>query len=157
MSKPAPRLRAFRLTDAPRVGAWLDGPGVGLPPGNAAARWAEHMVTDPRVQAWVAVLGVEPVGFARLDVGPDRIAELTIAIAPKRRRQRVGTRVLELVLQQARKLRVRRVQAIVDAANQAAMSFFGECGFEELERGGEQRTFVHWIHEADREALEIEG
>jgi L-amino acid N-acyltransferase YncA len=152
------RLRPFGAGDAPLVVAWLDGPGLALPPGNAAVRWAERVVTDPNVHAWVASRGGEPTGFVRLDVGPDRIAELTIAIAPPLRRHGAGTRVLKLVLEQAQRLRVRRVQAIVDPANSAALSFFGENGFEEVESpNATARTFVRWIHEANRRVLEIEG
>ena len=109
------------------------------------------------MRAWIASRGAEPVGFLRLDVGPDRVAELTIAVAPMRRRQGVGTRLLQLVLNQAQQLRVRRLQAIVDPANSAALSFFAENGFEEADGDGAAHTFVRWLHDADREALELEG
>ena len=157
MPSPVTKLRPFGVADATLVASWLDGPGLALPPGNAAARWAERLVADPRVRAWVAARGAEPVGFLRLDVGPDRVAELTIAVAPVRRRQGVGTRLLQLVLNQAQQLRVRRLQAIVDPANTAALSFFAENGFEEADGDGAVHTFVRWLHDADREALELEG
>ncbi len=151
------RLRSFVLADARTVAAYLDGPGLGVPVGRVGARWAERLIGDPRVQAWVAVRSGAPVGFARLDVGPDRIAELTLAIASACRRNRVGTAVLGLVMQQARRLRVRRVQAVVDPANVPALAFFAENGFEEAEAPSAAKMFVRWIHDADREVLEIEG
>ncbi|MGE3174803.1 MAG: N-acetyltransferase family protein [Planctomycetota bacterium] len=157
MAAAAIQLSPFGPADAPHVVAWLDGPGIGLPPGNVATRWAEQLVTDPRVHAWVARRGDQPVGFGRLDVGPDRVAELTIAIAPALRRHGIGARVLRLVLERGQRLRVRRVQAIVDPANHAALAFFAENGFEEASGVGAARTFVRWIHEADRKVLEIEG
>jgi ribosomal protein S18 acetylase RimI-like enzyme len=153
----ATRLRPFGVADATLVASWLDSPGIGLPPGNAATRWAERLVADPRVRAWVAVRGTEPVGFVRLDVGPDRVAELTIAVSPVRRRQGIGTHLLQLLRHQAQQIRVRRLQAVVDPGNAAALSFFAESGFEEADDSGRTRTFVRWLHEADREVLELEG
>jgi GNAT superfamily N-acetyltransferase len=157
MASAVMKLRPFGVADATLVASWLDGPGLALPPGNAASRWAERLVADPRMRAWVATRGAEPMGFARLDVGPDRIAELTIAVAPLRRRQGVGSRLLKLVLYQAQQLRIRRLQAIVDPANAAALSFFAENGFEEADGNAAARTFVRWLHEPDREVLELEA
>src|SRR5262245_50929894 len=82
MITAAIRLRPFGLLDAATVAAWLDGPGLGLPAGPVGSRWAERLIADARVRAWVAVVGHEPVAFVRLDVGPDRVAELTLAVAP---------------------------------------------------------------------------
>lgn len=151
------RLRPFVLADAAMVASCLDGPGLGVPVGAVGARWAERLVGDPRVHAWVAQRDGRDVGFVRLDVGPDRIAELTLAIAAGSRRCRIGTKVLDLVLLQARRLRIRRVQAVVDPANVPALAFFAENGFDETEAPAAARIFVRWIHDADREALEIEG
>jgi len=157
MITAAIRLRPFGLLDATTVASWLDGPGLGVPAGPVGSRWAERLIADARVCAWVAVAGNEPVAFVRLDVGPDRVAELTLAVAPRRRRTGIGTTVLGMALHQANALRVRRVHAIVDAANGPALAFFAECGFEEDGVPGAARRFVRWIHDGDREALEIEG
>lgn len=154
---PVLALRPFTVADAPVVGPWLDGPGVSLPPSGMAASWASRMVTDPRVRAWVLERDGVPVAFVRLDIGPDRVAELTIAVDARQRRAGVGARALDLVLMQAQSLRVRRVQAIVDAGNQPAQAFFAKAGFEEGATDGSATTFVRWIHEADLRVLEIEG
>lgn len=151
------RLRTFGLADARTVAAWLDGPGLGVPVGPVGSRWAERLIADPCVHAWVAMRGGAPVGFARLDVGPDRIADLTIAIESTSRRGGVGTAVLALVMQHGRRLRVRRIQAIVDQANAPALAFFAECGFEEVVAPSTAKIFVRWIHDTDRKVLEIES
>ena len=167
------------------VTPWLDGPGIGLPPGLARERWAERLLVDPRVSAWIAVAAPAvapgpaedlaagqprsdslpeagqaapyPVGFARLDTGPDRVAELTLAVAPRFRRCGMGTRILDLVAMQCMAMRVRRLYAVVDPKNAAALHFFGEAGFEDEGVCAGAVRFVRWIHEADPQALEIEG
>lgn len=151
------RLRPFGLADATTVAPWLDGPGIGLPRGRARSCWAERLIADPKVCAWVALRGGDRVAFVRLDIGPDRIAELTIAVASQRRRSGVGSAVLRQVLRQASSLRIRRVQAVVDPANGPALRFFGENAFDEVDSAGGGRMFVHWIHDVDLEVLEIEA
>ena len=112
-------LRPFELGDAAMVVPWLDAPGIGLPPGTARAQWAERLMVDPRVRAWIAEATTaptadgaeapaEPVGFVRLDIGPDRIAELTVAVAQAWRRRGVGSHMLSLVRQACRQHRFRR-------------------------------------------------
>lgn len=155
MSRSPVSLRSFHLADATVVAPWLEGPGLGLPPGTAGGKWAERLLADRRVQAWVALLQGQPIGFARLDTGPDRVAELTLAIAAPFRRQGLGTGVLELVVAQAQRRRLRRVQAMVDSANAPALAFFREAGFDEAGGVGDVRRFVRWIHETDPQALEI--
>ncbi len=157
MTDSSPRLRPFGLADAGLVATWLDGPGLGLPAGPVGSRWAERMVADPSVAAWMVVESGQPRGFVRLDIGPDRIAELTIAIAPGRRRCGLGTAAVQLVLGQAQRLRLRRLQAVVDPANGAALQFFAEGGFDEVAAPSRSRLFVRWIHERDRQVLEIES
>lgn len=150
-------LRPFDLRDAAAVASWLDGPGLGVPSGPVASRWAQHLVADPRLRAWIAHRDGIRLGFVRLDIGPDRIAELTLAVATGHRRVGIGRVVLQLVLEEAHRLRVRRVQAVVDPGNAAALQFFADAGFDEVVGIAQARMFVRWIHEADREALEIEG
>lgn len=157
MPNAAIRLRPFTLADARMVASWLDGPGLGVPAGPIGSRWAERLLTDPGVHAWIAVRGTESAGFARFDVGPDRIAELTIAVAGHLRRSGIGSAMLRLLQGQAQKLRILRIQAVVDPANAAALAFFGQNGFDEVPGSTPARIFVRWMHEVDPEVLEIEG
>lgn len=150
-------LRPFTVADAAVVGPWLDGRGVSLPPGGVATRWAERLCVDPRARAWMAVQRSVPVAFVRLDIGPDRVAELTIAVAAGHRRGGLGSRALALVLDEARRLQVRRLQAIVDTGNAAAAAFFAKAGFEEAAVGVAAWTFVRYLHDGEAPVLEIEG
>jgi ribosomal protein S18 acetylase RimI-like enzyme len=156
MSDPRCKLRPFAVGDAARVGPWLDGPGVSLPPGDLAGRWAQRLIGDPRIAAFVAVCGGIPVGFGRLDIGPDRVAELTLAVDPALRRQGHGGRLLEMLLAEANRRSVRRLQAIVDLSNQPALSLFAAQGFEEAAVDGQAVCFVRRLHEAGKQALELD-
>ncbi|MEY4675332.1 MAG: Acetyltransferase domain [Planctomycetota bacterium] len=128
---PAPlRLRPFAAADAVAVVPWLRAPGLALPPGPAAQTWGQRLVADARVAAWVVELGEEPCAFLRLDLGPDRVAEVTIAVAPNRRRKGIGARALAQLVREARSLGVLRLQALVDPGHPEAMEFFAEQGFE---------------------------
>lgn len=151
-------LRPFRLEDAPCVGTWFHSPGLALPPGQAGRDWAARMIADPRICAWVAELHGRQVGFARLDIGPDRIAELTLVVAPGCRRTGFGRAILDLVLVEAIARGVRRLCAVVDLANGPGHKFFLDNGFEEVEAdlGGPMRMqrLVH--RHAGGAPLEIE-
>lgn len=148
-------LRPFALADARTVVGWLRAPGLGLPPGLAGSQWAERLLLDGRSRAFVAWQGDCRIAFARLDIGPDRVAELTLAVGREHRRHGVGSTVLAEVLREAARLRVRRLQAVVDRTNVPAMRFFSEHGMED--RGdGVTAVFVHWLHGADSEVLDLD-
>ncbi len=157
MSDPLCRLRPFDVGDAALVGTWLDGPGVSLPPGDLADRWALRLVRDPRIAAFVAVCGGVAVGFGRLDIGPDRVAELTLAVDPAVRRQGHGLRLLGMLLEEGRRRSLRRLQAIVDLDNRPALALFAALGFEEAAVDGQAVCFVRQLHETGRQALEIDS
>jgi L-amino acid N-acyltransferase YncA len=157
MPAPEVQIRPFAACDAEVLGPWLDAPGVSLPPGGLTPRWAERLLADGRVRAFVATENGVPVGFARLDIGPDRLAELTIAVARSRRQRGVGARLLELVADQAKKLGIRRLHAVVDESNRPACAFFERVGFEEQSVLPLAVTFVRWIHDATAVELEIDS
>ena len=123
-------LRPFAAVDAAAVAPWLAGPGLSLPPGSAARDWGHRLVADPRVAAWMVEQEGAACGFLRLDIGPDRIAELTIVVAPLHRRQGIGSRALGRLVEEARRLGLHRLQAMVEPAHTEAMEFFVEQGFE---------------------------
>jgi ribosomal protein S18 acetylase RimI-like enzyme len=156
MSQAPIELRPFAVADARTVVGWLRGPGLGVPPGIAGSQWAERLVREGRSRAFVAWQGDQRIAFARLDMGPDRVAELTLAVSREHRRQGIGRRVLGAVLEVAQQQRARRIQAVVDRANTPAMRFFAEAGFEERPEAG-MAIFVHWLHGADAEVLDLDS
>jgi GNAT superfamily N-acetyltransferase len=122
------QLRPFELADAEFVGPWLCGPGLSLPRGTSA--WPERLLRDARIVALVAHANGQPTGLVRLDCGPDGIAEITLVVAPEHRRGGRGRAMFSQALVRARAVGMRRLVAYIDLANEAAMNFFSEVGFE---------------------------
>lgn len=125
------RFRDFEPGDAPELFAWLDGAGLACPSAVQGALWIERICSDPRI---LCVTGTEAdgaiFGFFRLDVAPDRTAELTLIVGPDGRRRGRGSKLLEAALVRARELRLRRLLAVVAETNQKAQRFFARRGFE---------------------------
>jgi ribosomal protein S18 acetylase RimI-like enzyme len=157
-SRPsAIQLRPFRLDDAGTVAPWLAGPGLSIPPGTARDDWPARMMADRRILARVAIRHHRIVAFARLDCGPDRVAEVTLVVDPACRRQGLGRAVLEQLLDEARGRGLRRLQAMVDPAGAEAVQFFRECGFEEDGQHAGRIRFVRIVHAGFNQApLEID-
>jgi ribosomal protein S18 acetylase RimI-like enzyme len=129
---PAPdlHLELFSPADAPLIEPWFQAPGLSLPCGPAAGDWARRMLQDPRILAYVAWSDGGPIGFLRLDMGPDRVAELTVVVAPERRRQGVGTELLARALAEGERRGLRHLSAVVSLDNGAARAFFEAARFE---------------------------
>jgi L-amino acid N-acyltransferase YncA len=117
-------LRPFVLADAGAVEPWLDGPGLSLPPGQARRQWPQRLLADARIVALVAEAHGRRIGFVRLDCGPDRVAEVTLVVAPGCRRFGFGREMFVAALHRARRLGLRALVACIDVANAAALSFF---------------------------------
>lgn len=150
--------RPFAADDAGLLGAWLAAAGLGVPPGVATRAWATRVIQDPNISCWAAARrrGVggaaeQIVGFFRLDTGPDQKAEVTILVAPRKRRQGLGRRLLEEALNQARARGIRKVLAVIDANNGPALDFFHDAGFSH--NGSNTPGHIHLhrlIHRAER-------
>ena len=150
-------MRPFRLADAAAVEPWLDAPGLSLPPGALRTDWAARMIADAHILARVAVRRGQIVAFARLDCGPDRVAEVTLCVAPEYRRQGLGRAVLEAVVQEARQRGLRRLQAMVEPRSQESLQFFSACGFEEDGVLGGRWRLSRIVHTGDSQLpLEID-
>lgn len=144
------RLRPFVLADAGAVEPWLVGPGLSLPAGRARQDWPQRLLADARIRAHIAERGARQVGFVRLDCGPDRIAEVTLVVAPECRRQGLGRKMFRAALQEARRLGLWRLVAIVDAGNQPALEFFAEVGFTRDGMLGDRVRLVRIVHAGGR-------
>jgi GNAT superfamily N-acetyltransferase len=151
-------LRPFELADARKIEPWLTGPGLSLPAGRAQHDWPERLLADRRIAAGIAEANGREVGFVRLDCGPDRIAELTMVVAPECRRCGHGRAMFEAALRQARRRGIRQFTALVDLGNQPALQFFFELGFESAGRIGDRMRLVRIVHAGDHQPpLEIDA
>lgn len=143
------QLRPFRLSDAAVVGPWLVGPGLSLPQGTQRDQWPERLLRDQRIVAMVAHERGVSIGLVRLDCGPDGVADVTIVVAPEHRRRGQGRRMFDAALQRAREVGMRRLVAYVDFANEAALQFFGDCGFDAQGVHGSRIRLDRLVHAGD--------
>ena len=148
---PALRYRKFRDEDLQILSPWLVAAGLGVPPGVSREQWGRRLREDARI---VCRAGTgrdhQVVGFFRLDLAPDNTAEITLIVAPGRRRQGFGRALLEASLAEARRIGLRRLIAVVDVANQAACTFFQDAGFERSGRPMEGYVLLErMVHRAD--------
>lgn len=159
-SPPQLCFRPFGEADATVLEPWLREAGLLVPPGTKSGSWARRITEDPRILVRVACFAGRPaevVGFFRLDLAPDRVAELTMIVSPEHRRKGLGRALLAAALAEARSLSLRRILAMVVGDNHAGFGFFLDRGFEETGihlQGFRQLARV--VHGADRQPpLEI--
>jgi [ribosomal protein S18]-alanine N-acetyltransferase len=144
-------LRPFRLADASAVGPWLSAPGLSLPSGRLRRQWPERLLADRRILALVAEVDDEPVGFVRIDCGPDQVAELTLAVAVAARRRGIGAAILAQCLLRARQLGLQRLVASVDLKNGPALAFFADQGFFPDTVVGQCQRLTRWVFAAEEQ------
>lgn len=116
-------LRPFRLADADAIEPWLSAPGLSPPRGAARRDWPARLIADGRILVQVAETGGQQIGLVRLDCGPDRIAEITLVVAPESRRLGHGRTILQQAIVQARGLGLVQLVASVDVGNAVALDF----------------------------------
>lgn len=146
------RLRPFALADGPVVEPWLDGPGLSLPGGQLRREWPRHLVGNARIVALIAERAGQHLGFVRLDCGPDRIAEITLVVAPAARRAGFGSAMFFAALLHARQLGLRGFVACIDIGNAPALAFFAEQGFVQDGLVGERIRMRRLVHACDHAA-----
>lgn len=155
--RPQPVLRGFRPADLPRLAEWLVQAGLRVPRNMSGESFARRLLEDDRIRVWTAEADSRPVGFVRLDLAPDRTAEITLLVDPRRRRVGIGRALLAHAVREARAQGVRRLIAVVSQSNPAGLAFFAECGFERS--GVAMPGFEHLVrlvHRGDRQPpLEI--
>ena len=124
------RFRSFFENDLDVLRPWLEATGLGFPAALGREDLVRRLATDPRILCRSAVdRSGQLVGFARLDVGPDRVADLTLIVALGRRRQGIGAQLLEEALRVARGAGIRRLLAVIQDSNEPGLSFFRGQGF----------------------------
>jgi GNAT superfamily N-acetyltransferase len=149
-------VRPFRLDDAAAIEPWLTGPGLSLPGGMARRTWPQHLLANARIVARIAETRGHKVGFVRLDCGPDRVAELTLVVAPEWRRKGLGTALFQAALRQARSLGLCQLLAIIDRGNARAQEFFEHQGFTLDGLQGDRLRYVRLVHNGDPRPLDVE-
>lgn len=132
---PTLRFRAFTDDDLAVLSPWLLEAGLGVPAGVSKEQLGRRLREDRRIVCRTA-LGDRRhiVGFFRLDLAPDNTAELTLIVAPRRRRSGIGRYLVEAALVEARKLGLKALVAVVQAHNVPALRLFADVGFEPVER-----------------------
>lgn len=76
----------------------------------------------------------EVVGYGGVVIGPDAAEVMTLAVHPERRRRGLGQRLLDALLDEARRRRLPQVLLEVRADNEAALALYRRAGFEPLSR-----------------------
>ena len=89
------------------------------------------------------------MGFVRLDCGPDRVAEMTLVVAPECRRRGHGRAMFEAALRHATRRGMRRLVALVDLGNAPALQFFTDLGFEHDGLVGDRLRLSRLLHAGD--------
>lgn len=150
-------LRPFVLTDAATIEPWLSSPGLSRPAGRASREWPQRLLADRRIVACIAESHGRQVGFVRLDCGPDRVAEITLVVAPGCRRRGLGRAMFAAALVEARRRGVHSLVAAVDRGNAPALGFFADLGFETDGVFGERARMLRVVHGGDHQPpLEVE-
>lgn len=93
--------------------------------------WFAAKLEDPTTEIWIGEEDATPIGQVRLDLEEGDVAVVDIAVAPDRRGQGLGIRLLEMVVTQ-QSLPARRMRAVVRRENAASRALFETAGFEEV-------------------------
>jgi len=142
------RFRGFVGSDVELLGAWLQGSGLTFPGGVAVSTWGRRLSEDPLIICQAACeADARVVGFYRLDLAPDRSAEITIIVDPTRRRQGVATAMMSEILAVARREGISRLLAVIDEGNRGGKELFLGFDFEaRAEQISQYQYFERMIH-----------
>lgn len=124
-------LRPFEPADLEVLAAWLEAEGLGVPVATSHKLWGDRLLSDPLIVCHIAMVDADVAGFFRLDIGPDRSAEVSVMVAPSQRRRGIGRQLLDAGLTEAAHRGVRTLIAAVRDDNHAALTLFREAEFAE--------------------------
>jgi ribosomal-protein-alanine N-acetyltransferase len=95
--------------------------------------WSEEQCrkafTQPFFAAFGLMRGTRLVAYVSVYHTAGELEILNLAVSPSERRQGLGRRALDMVLQVARKMGIERVVLEVRAGNSPAVSLYRSCGF----------------------------
>ena len=92
------------------------------------SQWRSEL-EDPRRPCWGLVEGGQLLALACGWLVVDELHITAVAVDPTRRRQGLGRRVLELLLERAAAAGAAHATLEVAASNGAAVALYGRCGF----------------------------
>ena len=92
------------------------------------SQWRSEL-EDPRRPCWGLVEGGQLLALACGWLVVDELHITAVAVDPARRRQGLGRRVLELLLERAAAAGAAHATLEVAASNGAAVALYGRCGF----------------------------
>lgn len=135
----AVQVRPATAADAALLLAWANDPDTRaasfhterIAPDEHTA-WLARSLTLPTRRLFIGMVGEEPVGQVRLDVGEAGEAEVGISIAPERRGRGLGAGLLAAGIEAGRRdheLAVDRFVARVRLGNEASIRLFEGAGF----------------------------
>lgn len=111
---------------------------AGLPD---AAQWGAddfRRTAGGEYDSWVVECGVGIAGFLVARCMNDEMEILNMGVAPERRRNKIGTHLLEAALSAARAKGTRKAYLEVRASNGGAIAFYARAGFQ---RTGRRRNY----------------
>lgn len=85
--------------------------------------------TDPYINYLLYILNNEIVGFVSFDIIYDRIEIINIFVDKLFRKQKIGYKLLNKVIEEGIKLNVKNITLEVDETNNPAISLYEKVGF----------------------------
>lgn len=97
-------------------------------------KWLSESLSNPKRRLLIVCSNSEPVGTVRIDIAD--LCEVSWAVAPSARGKGLGTKMVELVLQDFE----RPLVAVVRSTNRASLRIAETVGFVQVKREGEWHT-----------------
>src|SRR5688572_15836915 len=132
-------------------------------PDERRAGWFAEHETDPTIPILVAEVdtegGPETVGFAYLSIYRPRVGyrytrESTVYVDPRYHRRGLGRRLMEPLIEEARRLELHVLLGVIEAGNTASIELHRALGYEEASRLRDVgRKFDRWLDSVTMELL----
>lgn len=90
----------------------------------------EELYVLDSVDIWVARIGDELVGYMLLQYQADEMEVHTFAVKPERRREGIGTKLMDHAMDEARGRGVKYIYLQVRPSNEAAANLYRRFGFQ---------------------------
>lgn len=129
-------IRPLEESDSPYLFQWRNDPSAyrwfrdARPLGNEEhVQWIAQRVRAEPVSMWVACLGREPTGCARLDPDENGQAEVSVVVDGRYRGRGIGRLLLEHCATAAADRGIRLLRAEIRTDNAASIALFESAGY----------------------------